>query len=151
MFPVQPAADEIYWGFIMLLTFFIRNLTFSVLWDLLLVTRRLRWTKATNSTKKCGNCQIFCFSCQWEKFPFADFGIVLQSFGTSGDNVYGARWYQAFRTISIWDYKCEFFLNLRAWAYSFSTRSRLKATARGLRSCTSENLFDKSFWVYRQW
>ena len=29
--------------------------------DLLLTARHLRWTKATNLTKHCGNYQIFCF------------------------------------------------------------------------------------------
>jgi hypothetical protein len=52
-----------------------RNPTFSGLWDLLLAAGRLKKPKAMNSTKKCGNYQIFCFSCQWEKVLFADFDI----------------------------------------------------------------------------
>ena len=50
----------------------IRKLTFSVLRDLLLAARRLRWTKATNSTEIIRICVS---DCQCEKLPFADFGI----------------------------------------------------------------------------
>ena len=53
----------------------IRKLTFSVLRDLLLAARRLRWTKATNSTKIAEIIRICVSDCQCEKLPFADFGI----------------------------------------------------------------------------